>query len=192
MTQTHAGKYECKCVLPPPLAMCGPTVGYEDVAASHVQPLPAPDAPNYLWWRYNLAQYLGGAWYSFLEEGKCPHTPAAAAAAPLQLANNSSNTNTGDSCYWRVVDVRKRVRKNCTDAIIQAAVQSVHPDCFGACKQPRNVTSPCWIECFFSTLMGKTSAHEVYDPSHALNTTLLHGAFLQSFADPEHQGCPPV
>eukprot|EP00043_Microstomoeca_roanoka_P000127 m.26864 g.26864 ORF g.26864 m.26864 type:complete len:287 (+) comp10137_c0_seq1:103-963(+) len=167
--------YSCECIMPPPLAKCGPTVGLELVAPAHEKPVPPTEGPNYLWWQYNLAQYLGGKWFSFLAEGQCSD----AATEP---------------CYWRVVDVKKRVSKQCSDHVIQQTVQSIGSDCFSGCQQPLNTSSTCWINCFYSTLMGPESANTFYRPEKAINASILHDAFLRPFASTNQTegGCPSI
>eukprot|EP00056_Hartaetosiga_gracilis_P000387 m.38113 g.38113 ORF g.38113 m.38113 type:complete len:352 (-) comp10183_c0_seq2:1253-2308(-) len=162
------GSYSCNCV---PGLDCTNHVGREDVAVAHRPEVPSNFFPDFMWWRYNLAQYFGGYWYSFLQKGQC---------------GSKSTSNGTHPCFWRVVDVRDRIRKNCSDVIIKSAVEEHNPACFQACEQPRNSSSPCWISCFFSTLMGASSSHKVYDPEESMDKSILFNAFTLPFHTTSH------
>ena len=145
----------------------------ELVGPAHAPETPAKDAKPWAWWHYNVAQYTQGRWYSTTGAGRC-------------------NATTGEApCYWRVAEVIKRVPKNCTDRLVQAAVTTQGKDCFQGCPQPKNATSTCFIGCFFSTLMGPASGSGLYNPAETMPLKLVTGAFDQGFeADAAHGGCP--
>lgn len=145
--------------------------------------------PNYLWWRYNLAQYLGGYWFSFLSEGKCTATTDQTVLA----ASNTSSLNE-EPCYWRALKVTKRISKNCSDNSIWRAVKQANPACFESCDQPQNISSSCVIDCFFTTLMGPESSSQPYNRAAAIDRGILAQAFLAPFlsSDPAKGGCPTV
>lgn len=155
---------------------CGPTVGMEEVGPAHVKELPGRGAKPWAWWYYNVGQYSQGRWFSTTGEGRC-----------------NSATSDDAPCYWRVAEVIKRVPKNCTNSLVQAAVTARGKDCFQSCPQPSNATSTCFIGCFFETLMGPASGSGLYSPSEAMPVNIVEDAFNQGFeADPSQGGCPSV
>ncbi|EDQ89268.1 uncharacterized protein MONBRDRAFT_25531 [Monosiga brevicollis MX1] len=166
------GVYNCVCY---PNETCDERVGREDVAAGHKPEIPA-QGYTWQWWKYNLAQYLGGNWFSTVATGRC------------------NSTNEAAPCYWRVVEVHKRISKTCSDKHMAAYVTQLSPRCFDNCPQPTNQTSSCWIGCFFDTLMGPQSASTYYNPTQAVPKNNLSWAFRQPFiSDNIHDfGCPAI
>ena len=87
-------------------------------------------------------------WYSTYERGWCGDGTSPAPAG----------------CTWRVADFVKRVNKNCSDNAIYNEVEKVDASsgekaCFNSCTDSRvglnrNTSSPCWINCFYTTVLG--------------------------------------
>lgn len=96
---------------------------------------------------------------------------------------------------WRVVRVEKVVTKACSDASIYGAVEAQDSvKCFDACGA-RNTSSPCWIGCFYRTILGAegmlpTGAAHPGGMSHDSLAEAWEAPFASS--DPSRGGCPPV
>lgn len=110
----------------------------------------------WLCWSFNVWKKTGGTWYSTPKAGMCP----------------------GDNCTWRVLDVEKVVTKNCSDDKIYSKVEAVGPDCFSACG-PRNTSSPCWIGCFYQTVLGPNAMF----PGDSLTSYVDEGMPLNDLVD---------
>jgi len=116
---------------------CPPTVGVES-PSEVFEKFPMPKhAKNYNWWLINLAERIDGKWYSMPAAGQCDDS-----AKP---------------CTWRLVESKRRVLKSCQDEYIFDQINKINPTCFSTCPQPKNSTSTCFIECFYSTLLGVNS-----------------------------------
>ena len=82
-------------------------------------------------WAMSVVEKTGGAWYS---------TFAAS-----------------EGSAWRVVEVEKVVTKACSGASLYDAIEARDSvKCFDACgaASSRNTSSPCWIGCFYRTILG--------------------------------------
>ena len=93
-------------------------------------------------------------------------------------------------------NIEKVVTKACSDASVYGAVEA-HDSikCFDACGAPRNTSSPCWIGCFYHTILGA----EGMLPTGAaypggMPYESLAAAWEAPFAssDPSRGGCPAV
>ena len=142
------------------------------------------------YWRYNVADLLGGHWYSTPSTGLCDSKHALA-------------------CTWRVAEVVKKVSRACHDQSMFASVtryaayvskSSGKPDCFDQCPGgAKNTSSPCWIECYYNTMLGPHSSTGFgtatspflrgHMPIEALETAWL-APFVSS--DPKKGGCPDI
>lgn len=131
-----AGEYFCTCgEVQAPYECTGTAVGAENISTLFNSGGCTWDSffvSPWLCWSFNVYKKTGGIWYSTPQAGMCP----------------------GDNCTWRVLDVAKVVTKNCSDDKIYSQVEAVGPDCFGACGTTRNTSSPCWIGCFYQTVLG--------------------------------------
>lgn len=123
-----------------------------------------------------LARTLNGSWYSTLRGGEC---------RPGQRVGEGS-----DPCWWRLVELERRVNETCVSSNVVAAVlKHGGSSCLSSCPQPSNRSSACWINCFFDAVVG--------DPARgiaAMTRKELLRPFLDSFAtsDPQLGGCPDV
>ena len=96
---------------------------------------------------------------------------------------------------WRVVTVEKVITKACSDASIYNAVEAQDTvKCFDACGA-RNTTSPCWIGCFYRTILGAegmlpTGAGRPGGMSYDALAQAWEAPFASS--DPSRGGCPAV
>ena len=171
------GQYVCACAFGAPTQPVHPgqgcdgtLVGVEDVMEMFGERHCQAGDPDYLCWRWSTARKTHGKWYSTL------------AAGFLKT--------------WRVAAVVKRVAKSCADASIAMAVESAATasgsDCFQHCGA-RNTSSPCWISCFESTVLGPGAGQ----PGGALGgmpMAQLLDAWEAPFAsdDPARRGCPAL
>lgn len=71
------------------------------------------------------------------------------------------------SCTWRVVEVHKRVHKNCSDNLINMAVYNHNQSCFNQCPEPLNSNTTCFATCFYNTVLGPDFSSHHYDPQTA-------------------------
>jgi hypothetical protein len=129
-------------------------------------------------WRYNTPAKTGGYWYSTLADGFC------------------GNARGAQACSWRVVEVAKRVSRQCFDDSFFSVVRSAdHSGCFDSCPHPRNTTTGCFIRCFYRTVLGPR-AGEGLGPAFLSGMPLsqLEAAWARPFesSDPERGGCPDL
>ena len=96
---------------------------------------------------------------------------------------------------WRVVKVEKVVAKACSDASIYGAVEAQDTvKCFDACGA-RNTSSPCWIGCFYRTILG---AEGMLPTGAGRPGGMTYDALAQAWEapfvseDPAQGGCPAV
>ena len=132
------GTYVCDCsvLYNSTHVDCGPQVGVVNLSAVHLPPCEEDD-PEWSCWRVAVANKTGGMWYSTTSKGYC------------------GNPNATE-CTWRVAEIIKVVNKTCSDDHIYKTVESKNETCFHTCG-PRNVTSDCWISCFYNTILGPDS-----------------------------------
>ena len=169
---------------PPEPAPCNTTLGVENVhevfsrfigtggcKRSIFKPFPKP-ADCYTsnaFSKLNAQEH--GNWYSSLATGYCG--------------------DKGSACTWRVVRVDKIVKRTCHTRVFGDVVQAAgEPACLEACgSQKTNVTSPCWVDCFYKAALGPDS----YKPGGAvagLTLDALKAAWLKPFEPEAEGGCP--
>ena len=142
------------------------------------------------YWRYNVADLLGGHWYSTPSTGLCTHKDSL-------------------RCTWRVVEVIKKVSRSCHDqsmfgSVVDYAVSvsksTGAPDCFNRCPGgSKNTSNPCWIACFYNTMLGPHSStgfggkDSPFLQGH-MPIKVLQKAWLAPFVsnDPKQGGCPDL
>ena len=119
----------------------------------------------------DLACLMDGTWFSTDAAGECPA---------------SGKT---DDCWWRIAEVRRTVNQSCVDArVVNAVEQARGPGCWDACPAAarNNVSSACWISCFFDTMLGSGSEAK-HGPMDAAD---IAKAFSDAFL--EDNGCAAV
>lgn len=121
-------------------------------------------------WRSNLPRKTGGFWYSTLEQGQC------------------QDGSKAGSCSWRI-RATASVRNDCLQDRLMTTAETAAKDCFSACG-PRNSTSPCWIACFFDTVLGPEARNSTNVTGLPLES--LATAFAGSFEPESQGGCPRV
>ena len=107
----------------------------------------------------------GGEWYSHPAAGEC--------AAGKPLGHNN--------CTWRMVQRQAAINASCMYERIDSAVVATGPSCFHACPQPNNVTSDCYLKCYYET-------------TKAMSHDQLAVPWIKAFAtqDLAKGGCPRV
>ena len=89
-------------------------------------------------WSGNVWKKTGGEWYSTFKGARC---------------------GDGDgACTWRVAEVVKVVNKTCSDDSVFSNIEAHDAiGCFDGCGgkgAARNVSSACWVGCFYRTILG--------------------------------------
>lgn len=132
--------YECeKCVFGPNRQKLQSEFGCVSSDLWHYCPSPTrchPQNPDWTCWHDNIVRKTGGLWFSTLKEGQC------------------GGTTVEDNCTW-AVKATKTVNETCMhESIVDALVEHT-PACFQGCPQPKNESSSCFIDCFFTSLLGE-------------------------------------
>lgn len=156
----HRAISEEKCTATSAMSFCSPTVS---------RPC-GEGARDFECWRENIGRKTGGVWYSTLEEGMC------------------QPTSDHQSCSWKVLST-STVREPCLRQSIMKMAEKASPDCFGACGL-RNTSSTCWINCFFTTLLGAEAKHSPKVSGLPLET--LVRSWTEPFLPESEGGCPKV
>lgn len=177
------GLYICSCGefnAPKP---CGSWVGKTNLTDMYAGRSCSSSAPNYDCWKDHVVNRTGGFWYSTTESGWCDR--------------KGFNPAT-DKCSWRVAHAVKRINKTCSDDMIYSAVEKHDKtDCFSKCAAgagpKRNVSDPCWIECFYDAALGPGSALSTWDDTDGgIPRSALEQIWKQPFASEQDGGCPSL
>ena len=169
----HTGNYTCSCGGLLHHEPCKAPVGRVDVAKREVgHPLP-PFAPDWAYWRTNLAIKTGGFWYSTVSAGKCAG-------------------ERDERCTWQLLTTQRRILAGCLETRVAEAVQKYDPRCFSKCPQPTNASSPCVAGCYMQTILGPHAAKRLINETEGMPRDLLMNAWKSAFAsdDPAAGGCP--
>lgn len=112
-------------------------------------------------WRMHVVDSTGGLWFSTLKGGYC---------------------DGGSDCTWRVAGDVKRINKTCSDESIYSNVEAADKSgCFSGCGATRNTTSPCWIKCFYDTVLGPNSDSYKWRPNTGFNKEQLAALWESPF-----------
>lgn len=125
---------------------------------------------NWECWRSNLPMKTAGFWYSTLADGRCQEDSA------------------DGSCGWKVLSTTS-VLNTCVKNNIMTVAEDAGHDCFTACGL-RNASSPCWMGCFFDTILGPKAWNSSEVAGMPLETIV--GAFTEAFLPEEQNGCAKV
>eukprot|EP00037_Helgoeca_nana_P013942 m.129182 g.129182 ORF g.129182 m.129182 type:complete len:197 (+) comp22312_c0_seq3:390-980(+) len=175
--------YDCNCgSYDGPPKQCSRTVGADNLTKVWESWTCKAADPTWECWRGCTGRKMGGMWYSTSDAGYCgdgsgPSTP---------------------NCTWRVAEFVKRVNKTCSDSIIYAEVETTGASCFDGCSDSgigpgRNATSPCWIGCFYDTVLGP-DARNPGGSITGMPVADLIAAWNLPFASdsPATKGCPAL
>jgi hypothetical protein len=159
---------------------CNKTLGYERVFETmgrYIQGCKA-NATTVDCYSDNVFKKLSatnpGAWYSSLKTGYCGASAV------------------GDNgCTWRVVSVDKVVKRDCHTKVFGETVKATAPACFESCgNQKNNVTSPCWVDCFYKAALGPDSGRPGGVVA-GMSTAALEEAWVKPFLSEKEGGCSP-
>ena len=180
------GDYVCSCGDFHHAAPCGAAVGKSDLATRYAGEDCDKSSPLWDCWKTNVAKRTGGTWYSTTKEGWC----------------GNSGTN---SCQWRVAHAAKRVNKTCSDRSIYTAAErhaaAAGSTCFHDCgaktgNAHRNISSPCWIKCFYDAVLGPSGSKPGYDNATAagMTTAEIREIWQAPFQSEDESlgGCPAM
>ena len=99
----------------------------------------------------------------------------------------------------RIAEVVKRVSRNCSDGVQEAAVRAADAKtagggCFTGCPQPANTSSACWIKCYFDTLLGDGAGSRVVGSAGGMSLESVRAAWEAPFEteDMAKGGCPSI
>lgn len=117
-------------------------------------------------WSANIPRKLRGFWYSTLEQG--------------------------EGVSWRVNKL-KTVNETCLKkSIISSVEKHDTKGCFNGCGPVRNVSSPCWIGCFFDTLLGPTAKESTELPLSGMPVADIEKSWSDAFLPIDQGGCPEI
>lgn len=136
-------------------------------------------------WGDNIDKVTGGYWYSTLEAGQC------------------KNTTAPGNCSWKAVSM-VTVKAQCITDAISTAVEHAGPSCFDSCSKPqwphhlrlssslveRNMSSSCWINCFFETLLGSGSSSSAPPEGQGMAIGDIVTVWKSAFLPVSEGGCP--
>lgn len=136
------GSYHCRCGSWGAVgAKCPTAVGKQDVGKmfqnTKMMKLDSSGPPTH--WMFNLVNRTGGLWYSTLDIGEC---------------DNPAST----SCDWKLIESVRQVNATCQGNHVEAKVESLLPACYSKCTDPNDQKSLCYINCYYSGLLGPDSS----------------------------------
>jgi hypothetical protein len=109
-----------------------------------------------------------------------------------------STLKQGEGTTWRLVEVVKRVRRDCHSNSFYDAVERALPACFAGCPggagARRNTSSLCWAGCFVDAALGPQARASTRDLRSGMTREELVGAWSRPFDsdDAARGGCPHV
>jgi len=82
------------------------------------------------------------------------------------------------------------LQRECHTNVFGAVVTATAPACLDACgDQKTNVSSPCWVDCFYKAALGPDSGTPGGEVAGMLTGDLV-AAWEKPFLDVESGGCP--
>ena len=130
---------------PRPPQPCNGSVGRENITEFFGQFACREGQADWECWRTNVAIKTGGEWYSTTANGYC----------------GDGTRPAPSNCTWKVAKEVKRVNKTCSDSSFYDALETydaTNDKCWptAACATgvARNRSQPCWIKCFYNTVLG--------------------------------------
>eukprot|EP00662_Eupelagonemidae_sp_cell21_P037322 gene37322-4517_t len=83
------------------------------------------------------------------------------------------------------------VAETCLRDHLATKVEAQAHDCFAGCGA-RNMSSPCWIGCFFDTLLGKGARDSCSTPLNGMSVTDVVSSWTGAFLPEANGGCPQL
>jgi hypothetical protein len=99
---------------------------------------------------------------------------------------------TKEGVHWRNPKIVKAINADCQARALDYLVETRGEKCFATCPEPSNTSSPCWINCFFETVLGQ-GHNSSLTPAGGMTAAELNQAWLAGFAsdEPSRGGCSP-
>lgn len=176
---------------PPPTVPCNATVGRANIFDHHGGNKSHFDnncTTDYDCWSERAGSYLTpdnpGWWYS-----------------PQSIGDCDEHASPGPNCTWRLKKVHKIVSRTCQSnqffAGVQAAAPASEKPCFAACGGSSgavNASDPCWVRCFYKTVLGPDSGKPSGAAGGGLPWEKVVALWEAPFEsdDPAKGGCPPL
>jgi len=146
-----------------------------------------PDVPPVVpWacWAQNIPRKTGGFWYSTLSGSQCQ------APGDLSIGDNIAHDN---NCSWAVKS-HKTIHEKCLkNKIITSVEAHDKAGCFASCSSAkRDISSPCWIGCFFDTLLGPGSSSSEPESLGGMAVIDVERSWTDAFLSEAEGGCPSL
>lgn len=120
----------------------------------------------------NIPRKTGGFWYSTLAEGQC-------------------TSSSKGSCGWAAQSLTT-IKEECLKDHLMTSVEAFDTTgCFHGCGV-RNTTSPCWIGCFFDTILGENGGKSISLPLGGMPMSAIEKSWAGAFLPKEQGGCDTV
>jgi hypothetical protein len=135
--------------------------------------------PDSAMWRKveALGQILNGSWFSTQAAGEC-----------------KQGQRVGKDCWWRLVELRRRVNETCVSKNVINAVlkHGQKSGCLKSCPDPTNRSSTCWVNCLFDSIVGSPAMSKA--GIAPMTKAQILAPFVASFgsSDPQQGGCIDV
>jgi len=189
------GTYSCSC-RGAPQSFCNASVGRSDVATRE-QP-PYGRGENWQWWRVNLARKMRGNWYSTVASGECGSSTSSSTSKAAVNANVTVNAGVGAGvgaaaaagCTWSLKKTVRTITSQCLLNRVGDAVVDHDSTCFQSCAQPKNISSPCFVDCFMANVLGPDGGSKLISPTDGIPLSTIEDAWNTAFAPAASGGCP--
>ena len=194
-TTPGVGTYSCSC-RGAPQSFCNASVGRSDVATRE-QP-PYGRGENWQWWRVNLARKMRGNWYSTVASGECSSSTSSSTSKAAVNANVTVNAGVGAGvgaaaaagCTWSLKKTVRTITSQCLLNRVGDAVVDHDSTCFQSCAQPKNISSPCFVDCFMANVLGPDGGSKLISPTDGIPLSTIEDAWNTAFAPAASGGCP--
>ena len=141
-----------------------------------------PDT-RWTYYVFDLGCKMDGTWYSNQEQGQCTDHML---ARSQHASSTFSSVADAQPCWWKLAETKRTVNQTCVDGRVVAAVRAHRPKCWSACPQPNNATTPCYLDCLFTTMLGNASLGVL-----PMTTESIVAPFVEAFSG-DGKGCPSV
>merc|ERR1712007_278387 len=86
----------------------------------------------------------------------------------------------------------KTIKADCLSGVVVSTVESHdQTGCFEGCGV-RNETNPCWIGCFFDTVLGKDARYSVAKPLGGMSAAEIAKGWTNAFLPKKDGGCDEI
>ena len=177
--------YKCKTFSRHPK----PGVGKQAVCGGNFQECMSAPTPGWgmsnAWdyWDYNTAVLMGSAGNTNTKNTNKTITTGNGQWFSLEAKDEGT--------YWRNATILKTGNAECQRVALQEQVEKNGAECFAKCSGSTNTTDPCWIRCYFDTVLGQNS-NTSKTPSGGMSSKDVTNAWLKGFESDDFSqgGCP--